>query len=323
MKKTTSLLLAIIFTLSVFFTVSAQAAETIWLTANASAYKTGETVVVAVNAISGTPIQELTFQIRYDPACLQPVSATSPIPGMNGMSLPQTPGLADATFASAAPQTANGILAEVRFLALGECQTALTLESATLAILNPDGLVAPLAGVTVGVNNIALNIGREVGTSQQPSPVAGGTPLPLGPATPPSGQFPSWLIVLFSTLAGVIGVLVAVNLLRKPVEYTREMETLPQAAMLSVMQGPQAGKKFQLTNLPCSIGRDSSKEICLNDPQIKDEHSKIFINNDRYYLMELSGATFVNDRLIKKTPALLKPGDIVRLGQGVLVLFGY
>ena len=35
--------------------------------------KEGETVVVTVNAVSGTPIQGLTFQIRYDPACLQSV----------------------------------------------------------------------------------------------------------------------------------------------------------------------------------------------------------------------------------------------------------
>ena len=120
------------------------------LTSNTSAYKTGETVLVTVNAVSGTPVQGFTFQIRYDPACLQPVNATSPIPGMNGLSLPQTTGLVDASFASTTPQTANGILAEVRFVTLGGCQTNLTLESAALAIRNKSGFAAPLAGVTVG-----------------------------------------------------------------------------------------------------------------------------------------------------------------------------
>jgi hypothetical protein len=217
MKKTPAFLLAIIFALTAFFTVSAQAAETIWLTASTTAYKTGETVVVTVNAVSGTQVQGLTFQIRYDPACLQPVSATSPIPGMNGMNLPQTPGLVDATFASTTPQTANGILAEVRFLALGGCQTNLTLESAALAIRNEAGFAAPLPGVTVGKKDVALNVDKETGTSLLPTPVSGGTPLALGTATPPAGgEFPSWLIILFSILAGVIGVLVAVNLLRNP-----------------------------------------------------------------------------------------------------------
>lgn len=216
MKKTTAFLLAIIFALTAFFSASAQSAETIWLSATNLAYKTGETVIVTVNAISGTPVQGLTFQVRYDPACLQPISATSPIPGMNGMPLPQSSGLVDATFASTTPQTANGPLAEVRFITLAECQTSLTLESAALAIRDQKGFAAQLAGVAVGERNVTLAVSPEKGTSDLPAPVAGGTPLALSPAESSSGQFPSWLVILFSLLAGVIGVLVAVNLLRKP-----------------------------------------------------------------------------------------------------------
>jgi hypothetical protein len=216
MKKTTAILLAIILSLTVFFTVNAQSAETIWLTASSTSYKTGETVIVTVNAVSGTLVQGLSFQIRYDPACMQPVSATSPIPGMNGLSLPQTPGLVDANFASTTPQTANGALAEVRFLTLGECATNLSLESAALAIRNEKGFAAPLAGVALGEKEIALAVSAEKGTSDLPDPVVGGTPLALGNETSSANQFPSWLIILFSLLAGVIGVLVAVNLLRKP-----------------------------------------------------------------------------------------------------------
>jgi hypothetical protein len=216
MKKTTAILLAIICALSAFFTVNAQAAETIWLTVGATSYKTGETVIVTVNAASGTPVQGLTFQIRYDPACLQPLSATSPVAGMNGLSLPQTSGLVDATFASTTPQVANGVLAEVRFVTQGECQTNLTLESAALAIRNEAGFAAPLAGVSLGEKNIALAVSAEKGTSDLPDPVVGGTPLVLGDESASANQFPSWLIILFSLLAGVIGVLVAVNLLRKP-----------------------------------------------------------------------------------------------------------
>ena len=92
MKPVTTFILAIIFTFTAVFKVGAQSAETIWLTANTTAYKTGETVLVTVNAVSGTPVQGFTFQIRYDPACLQPVNATSPISGMNGLQLPQTTG---------------------------------------------------------------------------------------------------------------------------------------------------------------------------------------------------------------------------------------
>ena len=57
MKKTTSLFLAIIFTLAAFIKANAQSAETVWLAANATTFKTGETAVIMVNAISGTQVQ--------------------------------------------------------------------------------------------------------------------------------------------------------------------------------------------------------------------------------------------------------------------------
>ncbi len=206
MKSIKVLTLAIIFTFISVFSVSAQSAETIWITASTTAFKTGETVIVTVNAVSATPIQGFTFQIRYDPACLQPVNATSPISGMNGLQLPQNTGLVDASFASTTPQTANGVLAEVRFITLGGCQTNLTLESAALAIRNESGFAAPLPSVTVGEKNIALLIDKEKGVSQD-LPFSG-TPLLLGPAElTTQSTIPKGTIVV---LAG-IGVLVVIG----------------------------------------------------------------------------------------------------------------
>ena len=97
--------------------------ESIWLTTGTTEFKTGETFIVLVNGASVTPIQGFTFQIRYDPACLKPINTSSPISGMTGLSLPQTSGLVDASFASTTPQMANGVLAEVTFQTLGGCQT--------------------------------------------------------------------------------------------------------------------------------------------------------------------------------------------------------
>src|SRR5215510_726549 len=95
MKHVSILLLAVVLSLAVFINVGAQSAESIWLTANTTAYKTGDTVAVTINASSATPIQGFTFQIRYDPDCLKPIKASSPVPGMNGLPLPQTSGLMD------------------------------------------------------------------------------------------------------------------------------------------------------------------------------------------------------------------------------------
>ena len=201
MKPILALALAAILLFSFGMTASAQSAESIWLETNNTAYKTGETITVTLHAISATPIQGFTFQIRYDPACLEPINAASPIPGMNGLFLPQTAGLVDASFASTTPQAANGLLAEVQFTALAGCQTNLTLESAGLAIRDTSGFAAPLPGVTVGEKSIALNIDKAKGVALD-QPLLG-TPLPLGPAPTSTAGGPGWGIILPIMLAVV------------------------------------------------------------------------------------------------------------------------
>ena len=52
MKSLTALIFAFLFAVTAAIRVSAQSAESIWLTANTSAYKTGETVLVSVNGSS-------------------------------------------------------------------------------------------------------------------------------------------------------------------------------------------------------------------------------------------------------------------------------
>lgn len=188
--------------------VKAQSAESIWITASTNSFKTGETLVVTVNGSSATPIQGLTFQIKFDPACLQPVNAASPISGMNGLSLPQLSGLVDASFASTTPQIANGVLAEVRFITLGVCQTNVTLESAALVIKNESGFAAPLPGVTMTEKTIAIAVSAEKGTSQD-APLLG-TPLPLG-AEPDSSNSPS-LPAGTTIILAVIGVILLVGI---------------------------------------------------------------------------------------------------------------
>ena len=181
----------------------AQAPESIWLAASTTAYQSGDTVIITVNGQSATPIQGFTFQIRYDPACLKPINAASPISGMNGLPLPQTTGLVDASFASTTPQAANGVLAEVRFTSLAGCQTNLVLESAALAIRNSSGYAAPLGGIAMGSRSLALVIGPGTGAAKPEQPLLG-TPLPLGVATPSTPNLWLWGggIVLVLLLAG-------------------------------------------------------------------------------------------------------------------------
>src|SRR5512142_3021487 len=199
MKSVSASLLAFILTAFATLNASAQGTESIWLTANTTAYKTGETVIVSVNGASSTPIQGFTFQIRYDAACLKPINAASTVPGMNGLPLPQLSGLVDGSYASTTPQTVNGVLAEIRFQALKGCQTNLTLESAALAIRNSAGFAAPLAGVSIGQKDLALNIDKEAVAPQSEMLVTGA----LLPLTPPAAaktfKF-GWIIGFLATV---------------------------------------------------------------------------------------------------------------------------
>lgn len=194
----------------------AQSAESIWLTASTISFKTGETVIITVNGLSASPIQGLTFQIKFDPACLKPVNAASPISGMNGLPLPQITGLVDASFASTVPQVANGVLAEVRFITLGACQTNVKLESAALVIKNESGFAAPLPGVTLGEKTIPLTVSAEQGTSQD-APLIG-TPLPLGtePDSASSASLPTGTLIVLAVIGVflLIGIFVLIRVLK-------------------------------------------------------------------------------------------------------------
>jgi hypothetical protein len=319
MKSVHVLLLALLLTFTAVTSASAQTTEGIWLTANNTAYKTGETVIVTVNASATTPIQGFTFQIRYDPACLKPVNAASTLPGMNALPLPQIPGLADGSYASTTPQTVNGVLAEVRFRALKGCQTNLTLESAALAIRNESGFAAPLAGITLGQKEVVLNVSKEAGVAEAVQP--SGSILPLEPA-PVKHGIPVWTIGLLAFLL-IVGILFgAFKFFGIGATAAQALSTFPQRAVLEIKHGPNAGQSFALNKLPCYIGRDPENEICLNDPHIIDQHAKIYAADNGYYLMDLGGETFINGQAIRRSSATLKPGDVVRLGKSALFVFG-
>ncbi|MBK9925783.1 MAG: FHA domain-containing protein [Anaerolineales bacterium] len=325
MRLIVAIILVFVFAFSFVPGVHAQVSETIWLTANTTAYKTGETVLITVNAMSVTPIQGFTFQVRYDPACLKPVNATSPIPGMNGLSLPQTSGLVDASFASTTPQIVNGVLAELRFVTLGGCQTGINLENAALAVRNEKGFAAPLPGVKFSQSSIALNVDSAVG-EQSDQPVSG-TPLPLDPTigSPSNFQSPLWgvaAITIFLILGLGFGIYKVIQKTAGMAYVDQPSPSFLKPVAVSFKMGSRAGKRFSLNRLPCVIGHDPSNDICLDDPQVIGQHIKIYAANNDYYLMDLGGETFVNGRAVRKSSAVLKSGDVVRLGRRVLFVFG-
>ena len=319
MRSITAIIVVFIFAFSVVTGVSAQSTESIWLTTDGTEFKTNETFVVVVNAASVTPIQGFTFQIRYDPACLKPVNASSPITGMNGLSLPQTAGLVDASFASTVPQRANGVLAQVTFQTLGGCQTNLLLESAALAIRDASGFAAPLPGVTIGQNNISLAIDSAIGSSQ-PQAVSG-TPLALDPnASSPDSGTPIWGIALL-TIVLVAGLGFGIYKVVKGIGPAQSQPS-HSTAVVKFKHGSNAGKSFPLNNLPFLIGSDANSDVCLRDPSVLNQHAQIYTANNRYYLMDLGGETFINGQAVRRSSVVLNTGDMVRLGRSAYFEFG-
>ena len=327
MKRVLAIPLAILMAFVLLLNVSAQSTDSIWLTASTTSYKTGETVVVTVNATAGTPVQGFTFQVRYDPACLKPMNASSQVPGMNGLPLPQISGQVDGSYASTSPQVVNGVLAEIYFQALKGCQTDLTLESAALAIRNTEGFAAPLPGVAIVGNQVALNIDKEVGV---PQPVQQkGANLPLEPTifeNTNQGKL-GWLISLIAAFVAVGAGAVIYKRFRSalPASKPGVAKQVPPASKIAQVHfkhGPYAGKSFALNRLPFFIGRDPMNDLCLNDPHVLGQHAKIFETSNGYYLMDLGGGTYVNGQMVKRNSAFLKPGDVVRLGKSALFVFG-
>ena len=202
MKKLSLLALLVIISLVSVGTAQAQAAESLWIQTNATAYKTNETVMVTVNGNSATPIQGFTAQIRYDPSCLQPESGTSPISGMNGLAVPQQAGIADVSFASTTPQSATGVLAELRFKTLKGCQTNLTVESAALVVRSEAGLAVPIAGINIDQTPLMLNIDNAEGNPQPE--IVGDSVLPLAPTVTSKASAIPWRTIGLLSLAGVI-----------------------------------------------------------------------------------------------------------------------
>lgn len=217
MKKLSLLTLLMVVSLTSVVIAHAQTTETLWIQTNATAYKTNETVTVTINGLSATPIQGFTFQIRYDPSCLQPENGTSPIPGMNGLAVPQQSGLADVSFASTTPQMANGVLAELRFKALKGCQTSLTVESAALVVRSETGLAVPIPGININQSPLALNIDSAEGNPQPDVP--GGSVLPLAPAAVSEEHPFNWRTIGWLALTAVLAVfIIGLFALLKPSE---------------------------------------------------------------------------------------------------------
>jgi len=352
LKQLTALILTLLIALSALTGVSAQADETIWMEIDKESFTVGESITVTLKTNTTRPVQGFTYQLRYDPVCLQPGIPLSKAAGLNTMAVPQTEGMVEAVFASTTPIDVSGSLSEVKFNTLKNCQTSLKLEKANLVVADENGMAVAQSGISMGISSLLINVAGTA-TAQSASTAESETAAAQNPEAAAPDAIPSasgaktanpdgslgWLLV---PLGIWLGLFIFVGLIVVTIQYFRgrrlppqtlETENVPEPQpepepapalrfpALAIKRGPMAGTALPLLNFPCRLGSDPDSDVCLSDPKVAASHAEILADEEGYTLLDLGRGTYLKGRLIKNQQAQLNIGDALRLG-GVILVFG-
>lgn len=91
---------------------------------------------------------------------------------------------------------------------------------------------------------------------------------------------------------------------------------------LVMQSGPTKGTSYPLDKAEVFIGRDLGNDVVINDPEVSRKHARVFMQGANYVIEDqgsTNGTTVSGQRLIG--PALLRPGDVILLGEHVTLLF--
>lgn len=86
--------------------------------------------------------------------------------------------------------------------------------------------------------------------------------------------------------------------------------------------GPTPGATYSLEGDQLVIGRDSASNIAINDAEVSRKHARLNFQGGKYVIEDLgsTNGTFVNgQRLIG--PVVLKSGDVISLGEQIVLLY--
>lgn len=92
-----------------------------------------------------------------------------------------------------------------------------------------------------------------------------------------------------------------------------------QVASLTVIKGPDRGKRFEVTDDVPSIGRDPRNAIRLHDSEISRRHAEFRRTEKGYVIYDLqsSNGTYLNGKRIKYSH--VKTGDRILIGQSEMI----
>ncbi|MGA7194653.1 MAG: FHA domain-containing protein [Anaerolineales bacterium] len=86
--------------------------------------------------------------------------------------------------------------------------------------------------------------------------------------------------------------------------------------------GPMPGATYPLEGDQLTIGRDSNNGVAINDAEISRKHARLTFQGGKYVLEDLgsTNGTFVNGQRLAG-PVVLKSGDVVSLGEQIVLMF--
>ncbi len=93
-----------------------------------------------------------------------------------------------------------------------------------------------------------------------------------------------------------------------------------RASMLMVQSDGQKPRSVRL-DASTTIGRSVECELRLDDTYVSQQHARIFDRSGNWYVEDLgsTNGTFVNEQKLV-APAMLTPGDKIRVGQTIVEL---
>lgn len=91
---------------------------------------------------------------------------------------------------------------------------------------------------------------------------------------------------------------------------------------LTMRQGPNVGKSFDLAKDVITVGRDLSNDLVINDAEMSRHHSRLTRQGAHYVIEDLgsTNGTFVNSSRVSGQYTL-NVGDIINFGDTVTMLF--
>jgi FHA domain len=91
---------------------------------------------------------------------------------------------------------------------------------------------------------------------------------------------------------------------------------------LVMRSGPTPGATFALEGDQLIIGRDVTSSIAIGDAEVSRKHARLTSQGGKYVIEDLgsTNGTFVNGQRLSG-PVVLKPGDLVALGEQIVLVY--